>query len=221
MESREATLRKLYERIPKHVREPDARLYEKEDYVTLDFETTNLDKGDPYNPDNRIVLGAWRTGEGSEIHVEVGNEFNLPRLCAAVEAASFIVAHNAKFELGWLQRAGVDISRIPVYCTQIGEFVLAGNRKLPLGLDACLKRRGLLGKASVVGTLIKNGVCPSKIPESWLSEYCVVDVRQTWKLFLLQRECLMRMSKLPLVYTKCLLTPVLVHLEKCSWIPRK
>ncbi len=202
-----------WERLPWFLKQPDSTIYTRSnDYVVIDFETSNLDKGDPDNRDNSIVLGAW-CGSSGDVHMARGNSTDFDILLDRVERSDFTVAHGAKFELGWLARCGVDIARILPWCTLIAEYVEAGNRQWDLSLSAALVRHGLEGKDSLVSGLIKAGVCPTEIPESWVAEYCMRDVQQTHQLFLKQRELLREKGKLGLQYTKCLLTPVLVDLE--------
>jgi DNA polymerase I-like protein with 3'-5' exonuclease and polymerase domains len=57
------------------------------------------------------------------------------------------------------------------------------------------------------------GVCPSKWPPEWLEEYCIQDVETEYEVFLKQRAVLVAANQLPLVYTRCLLTPVLADIE--------
>ena len=49
-------------RLPKWLTDLDPEVYLKKNYLVVDFETTNLDKGDPRNPDNKIVLAVWEYG---------------------------------------------------------------------------------------------------------------------------------------------------------------
>lgn len=202
----------LLDLAPEHLKNPDPNIYWSNNYVVLDFETTNIDKGNPYREDNRLVLSCW-THLGVS-HSLRGSEFDIELLVTAIEQADFLVAHNAKFELGWLERAGLDLSRVVVWCTQIGEHVLAGNRGWRTNLNACCARRGWDTKEDTVNRLIKAGVCPSEIPPSWLQRYCEIDVALTHRLFLSQRESLSAKGLLPVMYCRCLLTPVLADIEK-------
>lgn len=209
-------------------------VYLRDDYVCLDFESTNLDRGSPVNRDNRIVLAVWRLGplhpnynrsptefenslEGRKpgVFAIYGSEFELGRLLEDIEGASFVVAHNAKFELGWLLRAGADLRRIIVWCTQVAEYVLAGNRKLAggLSLDAALERYRLSNKLSYVRTLIEQGVCPSTINIRDLYRYCYVDVDRTTSLFLQQRQNISSESLSNVLYARNLCTPMLAEIE--------
>ena len=178
--------------------------------------------GTPYNPDNRLVCGGFILGSdhphvtklGGRFHYMWGTEYDFTTLVEACEAADFIVAHNAKFELGWLHRCGLDIDRTLSYCTQIGEYVLAGNRKMRLSLDHSLARYGLEGKVSIVSKLMHNGVCPSEMPMDLLENYGRVDVLQTHKLFLRQRKRLAKKRLLPVMFTRNIFTVPLIDIEQ-------
>ena len=199
--------------LPDYIANPDPSIYIHGKALVLDFETTNLEKGTALNPDNQIVLACWHDGTG--LQYKWGNELQQQELVAACNKADFLVAHNAKFELQWLQRCGYDVGSRPVFCTMVGEWVLAGNRHWRLNLNACLERRGLGGKDALVDRLIKDGVCPSDIPRSLLLRYGKQDVVKTR---LLWQEMMRSVQKhaprlLNVIYTRCLVTPALADIE--------
>lgn len=197
--------------LPDHVRNLDPSIYLGNNFVVLDFETTNLDKGHWRNNNNKIVLTCWSVVNEKGIHKKYshGTEYELSELVDDCNSAEFIVAHNAQFELGWLSRCGLDIGDKPVFCTQIAEHVLSGNRQWKVALEECCKRRSWDGKDSVVSRMIKDGVCPSVIPTSWLLKYCEIDVDRCLRLFLSQRRELLKSERLAVLFCRCLLTPVL------------
>jgi len=199
--------------LPGFVKDPDPSLYWSDNYVVLDFETTTIHKGSPLIEENRIVLACW--GRGSNIDSEFGSEFEQGRLVEAIEAADFIVAHNAKFELGWLRRCGVDLRKVVVYDTLIGEYVLGGNRfnLVQLSLANSLKRYGLAPKEDLIGKMLKAGLCCTEMPESWLLDYCIRDVEACEELFLKQRERLKERGLIHLQYQRCLVSPALADIE--------
>lgn len=200
--------------LPGHVSAPDPSLYWSDNYVVLDFETTTEFKGSPLIESNRIIMASWRDPAG-RIHSHFGSEFEQDELVRACGRADFIVAHNAKFELGWLARAGLDLRSVVVYDTLIGEYVRGGNRfKInQLSLGACLKRYGLEGKRDTVSAMLKAGISTEAIPESWLQTYCERDVTGCHELFLAQRQLLKDRGLVHIHYQRCLLTPVLADTE--------
>ena len=194
----------------------------------LDFETTNLIKGSPLVGGNRIVLACWTCykGDGSRRTTQCGkdnhrnksaraNEFSMGELIRDITEAAFVVAHNSKFELGWLKRCGLDLTDIIVFDTMVAEYVLGGNRfhVQHLGLDACLSRHELPSKLSTVGMMLKAGIPTEDIPEEWLLSYCTRDVEATGELFLKQRALLRERGLEATMYHRCLVTPALTDME--------
>lgn len=202
--------------LPAFVERPDPTIYETGKPLFLDFETTNLSKGSSRNPKNRIVLACWQEGWYGPISHKWGGEFEQQDLCDAIRRSDFIVAHNAKFELGWLDRCGVELSQLLVYDSMLAEYVIGGNRWKTgqLALHSVSTRHGVGSKLSTVSRLIKAGVPTEDIPREWLLRYCQQDVRLLPQLLAAQLAMLSGTKLLPIVYSRCLLTPVLTDLEK-------
>ena len=202
-------------KLPEHIANPDPSIYLSENYVTLDFETTNLDYGSALNPGNNIVLSVLRQ-EGvrpKAYRCTWGNELNQGRLLEAIERSDFFVAHNAKFECAWLKRCGADLTKIVVWDTLLAEYIINGNQKVPLDLDSVCARYGLPLKGPAVKAMMGNGVCPSEIPDYWLEERCKHDVSVTAELFKRQLVKVKELGLLGVVYTRCLAVPVLADIE--------
>lgn len=202
--------------LPKFISEPNPDIFLSDNYVVLDFETTNIDKGDATNEANQLVMAAWFSPSFG-MKTCYKSELQQAELCEDIEKADFIVAHNAKFELQWLKRCGVDLHKILSYCTQIGEHVKHGNKlagKLRLqSLNATAARYDLPQKEDLVSKLIKGGTCPSEIPKQWLIKYCVLDVILCEKIFRIQREILRQTGKMAVQFTRCITTPCLADIE--------
>jgi DNA polymerase I-like protein with 3'-5' exonuclease and polymerase domains len=209
----------MHSSLPWFVASPDPEVYLGNNYVVLDFETTNHEKGSALDERNALVLARWRLGSGHpsagrvRAYGERADEFGQHRLADHIKRAKFIVAHNTKFELGWLKRCGVDLRTVLPYDTMIGEKVLAGNRRRELSLEATASRRGLGHKKSFVSALIAAGVCPSEIPAAALDDYCRQDVDLTEQVFLAQRVELANLALLPVAYVRNLTTPALADIE--------
>jgi len=201
--------------LPEYLQSPDPQIYLSGDGIVLDFETTNLDKGTALNADNHLLLACWYSTADKTMHHHWGSEYEQQRLLKALNECDYIVAHNAKFELQWLNRCGFDIGSKPVFDTMIAEWVLAGNQSFGLlpSLDGCLARRNMPQKMSLVKKMIQNGVCPSDVPRKWLLEYCIKDVAVTHALMLMQVNEMEDTKLLPIVYTRCLVIPPLADIE--------
>lgn len=191
------------------------RFLSRDNYLVIDFETTSLEKGDPRNPYNRLVscsIDVYRNGEVTKYYLKEGEV--VPEVVAdACYSVDYCVAHNSKFEIGWLRRMGLDIDKIYFFCTMIGEYVLAGNRKWNLSLDGISEKRFQKKKTSLVSVLIKSGVCPSEIPIPLLEKYCKQDTSLTNEIFLAQWEELRDSNLLNVMWTRCIATPALVDIE--------
>ena len=96
--------------------------------VVLDLETNNNDFGSALHKDNHIVLACWLvvSPEGIQRKSKFADEYDLSELEEDIKQADFIVAHNAKFELQWLKRCGMELRDILVFDTMLAEWVIAG-----------------------------------------------------------------------------------------------
>jgi len=196
--------------IPKFISNPDPDYLLTDNYLVLDFETTNLDKGSALNKDNRILLSCWWY-KGTTTSMW-GSEYELDELIDDIESADLLVAHHTKFELQWLRRADVDISRILPYDTMIGEYVRYSNQKVKLALGEVSKRYGFGGKDNYIDLCMKT-ICPSQLPRSLLEKRCLKDIKQTRRIFLEQRQHLHDTNKLAVAFTRNIFTPPLAAIE--------
>lgn len=196
--------------LPYYLKEPDPAEYLASPFFVLDFETTNLEKGDSRVPGNRLVCAALKREGHDAALIDVA-----PRgLKKAMPRRGVLVAHNAKFELGWLIRHGIDVTEYLVWDTMIAEYVIYGNRTVPLDLGSVCERWGLAGKEPVIDALMKGGVCPSKMPEHLLHARALRDVETTATLFMRQLRYIKEHGLLPVMFTRCIVTPVLAHIER-------
>lgn len=192
---------------------PDLGILMSDKYVVFDFETTSIEKGSALNEDNRLLMAAWYTSWDDRFHYKWADEYSQAELVRDLRNADVIVAHNANFEWHWLARMGMKYGERMTYDTMIGDYVIAGNRKMSLDLDTCCKRHGLIGKAGLVSLMMDCNIMPEDIPDEWVIEYGVEDVRATRDLFLKQRNDLKRCGLLPVMFTRCIQTPVLAAIE--------
>lgn len=194
-------------------------IYNSGRYVVFDFETTNLDKGSALNKLNRIVLACWYVVEPDGRYVVkhcFGDEYEQQELVSDCLSADFLVAHNAKFDLQWLARCGVDLTKVLPADTMLAQWVLDGNQGtlVTRSLDNLATSYSLsTNKNSLVSSLISQGVCPSEIRKDWLLKYCLVDVDLTHQLFRKQLPELNNKNLLHIFHTRNLTCACLADIE--------
>lgn len=211
----------LFDKLPGFLKDYDYERYMSDNYVVVDFETTIKEKGSPYEAENKIVCSSWKCGPehksgSTDAKYNNNSEYAQLELIEAIASADFWVAHNTKFEYGWLERCGLPLQNTLAFCTMVAEYILLSNRSNParLSLDRCLSARRMEAKDKLGKALLKAGVCPSSWPERWLKPYSLQDVIAGERLFLHQREALKQSNRLGLLFTRCILTPALVDIEK-------
>lgn len=187
--------------------------YQHATHVTLDLETTNASKGSPCHVGNRIVDAALSINGGPLVS---GWDTVEPLLRTMSEPGSnmvILVAHNAKFEMGWMHRHGIPLNNFLPWDTLLAEYVLAGNRQVLLDLNSCAQRYGLGSKGRYIDRLMKAGVCPSEMPSHMLRQRVESDVRLTESLFYAQRSGALTPTLQKVLFTRCVVTPVLTQME--------
>jgi DNA polymerase-1 len=181
--------------------------------VTLDFETTNKDKGDVLNKDNHIVLACWHRSWDGELKHVFGTEYDMAELVSDLRKADLLVAHNVKFELQWISRITNEDFGFEVWDTMLAEYVLAGNRRWDLSLDSMAEKYGLGKKQKLVSSFIQGGVCPSEIPNGILLEYCKKDVILCLRLYERLSKELEKLQLKHIHRTRCRTAQALAQIE--------
>ena len=159
--------------------------------LVLDLETTvkkidgKIDNS-PFNPENKCVSAHFGWLEWDSVkdiqslvfhHDEQSKPDDPAPLLAALQEADVILAHNAKFDLVWLKQMGLPIPD-KVYCTMIGEYVLARGQRISLSLKETAMRHQVTNKKSdLVDELFKSGVGFESMPLETVIEYAEADVR--------------------------------------------
>lgn len=171
--------------------------------IVLDLETTvqRLEDGtkdnSPFHPKNRIVSAHWSFIENGVIGpVNTSVFFHKERpvpdapdgLIAALKSADRIVAHNAKYDVMYSLEAGFEVPK-EVWCTMIGEYILARAQQIEKGLEATAERRDVTRKKSeLVRELFDSGVDFSEMPLDTVIEYAEADVISCAEVYLAQIE---------------------------------
>ena len=174
--------------------------------LVLDFETsTQWDEdgrtdSSPYNANNFLVSSGYcnisDVGIGDVVYdfynhsdLALDHRASPSRLQEALDKATLLVAHNAKFELNWLRAAGFKYDG-PVWCTFIGEYVLARGRKdIELNLYDTSVRRGVTTKKSeLVDGYFKKRIGFDRMPIEIVEEYGIADIQSCAEVYLQQVE---------------------------------
>jgi DNA polymerase I-like protein with 3'-5' exonuclease and polymerase domains len=210
--------------------------------LILDLETTiqrlngKIDNS-PFNPKNKCVSAhfCW-LGEPVQTLVFHHNEKKWPdspdTLKQALEEADILVAHNAKFDVQWLVEMGFSIPET-VYCTMIGEYILAkghltevikdeeGKDKVvpkSLSLKRTAERRDVTRKKSdLVDELFKSGTGFEMMPLDTVMEYAEADVISCQEIYQAQQEDYAKPENTSMAYVVTLMNEMLlflVELEK-------
>ena len=103
--------------------------------------------------------------------------------------ADCIVLFNAKFDLHWLRRYGLEVNQKRIYDCQIAEFILQDQENSYPSLQQCCEKYGLPGKLDVVKEQYwKAGLDTDQVPEDILREYLKQDVQQTYAVYQAQQS---------------------------------
>ncbi len=179
--------------------------------ITFDLETTNHDYGSALHKDNHIVMLCWQVDDGP-IRSHHGPLFLAKDFIKAYEEADVACAFNAKFEMLWLIRTGLDINK-PWHDPMLAERVLQGNKQLPMNLGAIAGRYGFDTKDPVIDSMMKSGICPSDMPRKRLLARCVRDVRTTRQIMKRQLDELRKREQLHIYRTRVDFCSVLARIE--------
>ena len=164
-----------------------------------DVETTTLNKGHPFNPNNFLVSYAYRIDSDSGFKYYSDPDFLGP-IRGRLELLSCYVNFACKFDLHWFRNHGISL---PLTCKiwdcQLAEFVLNNQKGAYGSLNDALATYGLESKSDKVKEYWDAGVSTEKIPVPILKEYNVRDVAQTQALYHMQQAVMSEKQK-ALVY---------------------
>jgi DNA polymerase I-like protein with 3'-5' exonuclease and polymerase domains len=163
--------------------------------TTVEFREDGTKDNSPFNPDNKVVSAHWRfivdgkVGPASNL-VFHHNEKSVPdsptSLRDAIEQADVLVAHNAKYDIMYLAEIGMPIPE-QVYCTMIGEYILARGQRVELSLKAVAdKRRVTLKKGELIDEMFAKKIGFEAMPLATVLEYADADVLSCAEVYLSQ-----------------------------------
>ncbi len=153
------------------------------DTLTLDFEVTTSNKGNPFDQTNKAVcIGYKYNDEQTEV------DFDVQRTSTGLRMDSLVIGFNLKFDLHWLRRMGsVPTGRL--WCCQVAEFLIRNQCNPYPSLDDTCRTYGLSSKLDIVKSEYwEKGIDTNQVPPDILAEYCAHDVDLTYQIYLKQKE---------------------------------
>lgn len=169
--------------------------------AVLDCETTTKNKGDPYNPENKLCYVGIRDEEGNHLYnidyTPHPQRAEFEDIVKRLERVDLVVAFNAKFDLSWLL-SYIPTLKIPdIWDCQVVEYSLSGQQQPYPSLNGALADAGLPLKLDVVKEEFwDKGFDTTDVPEKILKEYLAQDLICTELLFKHQLEILSQMPNL-------------------------
>jgi DNA polymerase I-like protein with 3'-5' exonuclease and polymerase domains len=161
--------------------------------LVIDTETTILNKGNPFDFRNRCCyIGCFDGDTYNLLDLEYTDKLkkeNLVQSNLLVSNHSLVVAFNAKFDLHWLRRYGIDFSHCDVWDCQLVEFILSHQTTPYPSLDSVADHYGLGHKLNIVETEYwSKGIDTPDVPRDILEEYLTQDLNLTYQIYLKQLE---------------------------------
>lgn len=100
-----------------------------------------------------------------------------------LDSVDYLVGHNIKFDINWLKWTGFNVGDKKLWCTQIAEYLLNGQRKVEYSLNASCERYGLGRKLDAMKMYWDAGYETDEIPLNIHELYLKQDVHLTHELF--------------------------------------
>lgn len=178
--------------------------------IALDTETSTLFKGDPYNPNNKLVSIATYDGVNFNWMYKKFPLFGLQHI---VNTCTLIVA-NGKFDTTWLRREGINLTQAEIIDIQLAEFILSNQTNAYPSVENMAVK--YLDKHKIDNIKLNywdKGIDTWFVPEPELKEYNEEDCKLEWEIWQKQYPLLVEQGKLNLFYTDCLDQLVLQEME--------
>jgi DNA polymerase I-like protein with 3'-5' exonuclease and polymerase domains len=168
--------------------------------LCADVETTTLNKGHVFNPDNQLVSYAYLVPSTDCGFSYFSDPSFLSYAIKYLSKCTEFIGFNCKFDLHWFRRMGIVLQRDAlIWDCQLAEFVLNNQRGAFGSLNDALSSYGLQLKHDKVKEYWDAGIDTIDIPVPILEEYNKYDVTSTMELYNLQQSIMTDKQK-ALVY---------------------
>jgi len=155
--------------------------------LVLDVETTTTNKGNPFDPRNKLCLIAWKTEKEHGCYkIEYDDDpygASIAALQHLISIHDTLVTFNGKFDLHWLRKYGIDFSGKRIFDVQLGYFILTNQLNRLPSLNAVAEWCKAGTKLDKIKEYWDQGIDTPDIPLSELIDYAIQDVDLTWKCY--------------------------------------
>jgi len=160
--------------------------------ISLDCETTTYSRGNCFDSRNRLCLAGTYDGSDYNIYdIEYSDTpygYEIEILKSDLNTADLILLFNAKFDLNWLRKYGINYDKFKIWDCQLAHFIL-GNQTQPYpSLDGVAEHYGLGTKLDIIKSYWEAGVQTNEIPIDELTEYLQQDLKLTYEVYLKQKR---------------------------------
>ncbi len=132
---------------------------------------------------------------------------------AELLTADRIVGHNLKFDLNWMRKIGVDFTDCKLYCTQVGEFIITGQKMGNLSLSNLSTKYLNVSKIDRVKTFWDAGWETAEIPLKILIPYLEQDCINALAIFQRQTPIIVKNGQSNLIKVEMESTRILSEIE--------
>jgi DNA polymerase I-like protein with 3'-5' exonuclease and polymerase domains len=186
--------------------------------VSYDLETFTFNKGNAFDSRNKLCLAGVGTGEEYEIYdieyTDTPYREQLDTLRSSLLSSDVIVIANAKFELAWSRKYGIDLYDKRIWDVLLCHFILTNQSHPYPSLNDVAEYYGLGTKLDKIAEYWAKGYQTNEIPYDELEEYLKRDLELTLQIYYKQKEELDRRPHLKsLVNVSMMDTLVLADME--------
>lgn len=166
--------------------------------IPFDVETTTLNKGNPYNKDNKLVA------IGIDNYLLYKEDWNIVSLQKIVDN-NILIGHNIKFDIAWLRNIGINFDNAVIRDTQLAEFLITNQTHSFASLEELAVKYLNEHKLDIIKEEYwEKRIDTWFIPQEILLEYLQQDLNLTIKIFNLQKQILINTGKWNLYLLQCM-----------------